>query len=47
MDPADCDWPGCGCDPAATRCWKRLMRRALRLSPAPPLPSWREWIGRR
>jgi hypothetical protein len=34
-DPADCDWPGCGCDPYATRVIEALEEQGVLVRPTP------------
>lgn len=41
-DPADCDWPVCGCDPYASKVIASLEERgSLPTSPAAPSPGWK------
>lgn len=38
-DPADCDWPGCGCDPQANKVLEAIDEAGLQITKKPePLP---------
>ena len=43
-DPADCNWPDCGCDPHATKVIAALVEQGWR-APPPPLP-WDAYANR-
>lgn len=45
-DPADCDWPGCGCDPSANKVLEAIDEAGFQITKKPtPLP-WDAYINR-
>jgi hypothetical protein len=39
-DPADCDWPGCGCDPAANKILEAIDEAGFEITKKPDPVAW-------
>jgi hypothetical protein len=45
-DPADCDWPGCGCDPGANKVLEAIAESGFQITKKPHPLTWDSYSNR-